>query len=106
LPSADGAIKTNIMTGGCHVLFTTLPREIIVEILKELEWHSVLNIRQVSLSALFFIFQASSYRCPDMQISQWYFKGPCCVDKPISSIRGAAHAVGAFGETAGLVLGG
>jgi hypothetical protein len=80
----------------------TLPLEIIVEIMKELDWYSLLNIRQVRHRPCLLY---DSCCCSDMQVSQCYFEIPCCEDKPIPSIRSAAHAVGAFRATAGLVLG-
>jgi len=39
--------------------FTTLPLEIIVEILKEVDWHSLLKIRLVRLSYFPFVLQSS-----------------------------------------------
>lgn len=49
--------------------FTTMPLEIIVEIMNQLDWHSLLNIRQVSLCRLLFLLQGSSCCCSDMQFS-------------------------------------
>ena len=52
---------------GRYTPFTTVPFEIIVEIMNQLDWHSLLNIRQVNLRRLQFSLQSSSYCCSDMQ---------------------------------------
>jgi len=83
--------------------FTTVPLEIALEIMKQLDWLSLLNIRQVSTyMPFYFLLQGSC--CSDMQFTQQYLEDPCCMEKPISSIRGSAHAVDTFRGTSGLVL--
>lgn len=64
--------KVNIVEVAPYAPFTLtiLPLEIIVEIMKQLDWYSLLNIRQESLRRLPFPPQASSVCCLDMQFAQ------------------------------------
>jgi hypothetical protein len=83
LPSADWVTQINLVSGGRYTPLTMLPLEIIVEILKELDWYSLLKIRLVRLHYLALMVQDSCYcqtcrllnslsRLRDIWISQYH----------------------------------
>jgi len=82
---------------------TTLPFEVIVEIIKDLDWHLLLRIRQVRLRR-HLRSSGLSCRISDMQASQCCIEGLLCLGNPISSIYGRAQAFVTFTKAGRLIL--
>lgn len=75
---------------GPRYTLTTLPLEMIVEIMKHLDWHSVLSLSgETTPFALFtLIFMVFCYSL-DVQASRRRFEGPISLGSPIPSFCGA-----------------
>ena len=90
-----------VMTCDSRLTLTTLPFEMIVEVMKYLDWRSLLRIRQVRRCYPTYQVRFLSYSS-DVQTSRCCFKGPHSLGNPIPSIYAA---ITAFRTATGIVLG-